>query len=69
MVDCRYQVVLLPSSLALGYGLGVTFHLDEAFGDVRMGLRFCAVAWVGMELRFLAGNRALLAGPMFSSAS
>ena len=66
MVDCRYRVVLLPSSPALGYGLGVTFRLDEAFGDVGMGL---AVAWVGMGLRFLAGNRALLACPMFSSAS
>ena len=60
MVDCRYRVVLLPSSPALGYGLGVTFRLGEAFGDVGMGLRFLALAW---------GNLALLACPMFSSVA
>ena len=63
MVDCRYRLVLLPSSPALGYGFGVTFRLDKACGDVGMGLRFLAV------LAIAWGNRALLACPMFSSVA
>ena len=61
MVDCRYRTVLLPSSPALGdwWWFGVTFRRDEAFG----------FGDVGMGLRFLAGDRALLACPMVPSAA